>query len=136
MTTPASTSEAPPLVLYNGRCPICSREIEGYRRLAARCGVVVDLLDASRDEEALAALGLDADRAARRLHLLEKGRLLAGVEAFAALWERLPGWRLIARLVRLPGVRALAEFVYEGILAPLLYRWHMRRLSRERVASR
>lgn len=136
MTTAPSTSDAPPLVLYNGSCPICSREIEGYRRLAARFGVAVDFVDASRDDEALAALGLDADRAARRLHLLENGRLLAGVEAFAALWERLPGWRLVARLVRLPGVRALADFVYEGILAPLLYRWHMRRLSRGRVASR
>jgi predicted DCC family thiol-disulfide oxidoreductase YuxK len=136
VTTAPSTSEAPPLVLYNGSCPVCSREIASYRRLAARCGAALDFVDASRDDEALATLGLDADRAARRLHLLENGRLLAGVEAFAALWDRLPGWRLLARLIRLPGVRAFAEFVYEGILAPLLYRWHERRLSRERVASR
>lgn len=127
---------APPVVVYNGSCPICAREIAGYRRLAARCGAALDFLDASRGEAALAALGLDADRAARRLHLVEGGRLLAGVEAFAALWERLPGWRPLARAVRLPGVRGLAAFVYEGILAPLLYRWHRRRLSRGRAACR
>lgn len=127
---------APPLVVYNGSCPVCSREIAAYRRLAARRGIALDFLDASRPDASLAALGLDPDRAARRLHLLEGGRLLAGVEAFAALWDRLPGWRLLARAVRLPGVRRVADVAYEGILAPLLYRWHRWRLSRERVASR
>jgi predicted DCC family thiol-disulfide oxidoreductase YuxK len=126
----------PPLVVYNGSCPVCSREIASYRRLAARHGTALDFLDASRPDAPLAALGLDADRAARRLHLLEGGRLLAGVEAFAALWDRLPGWRLLARAVRLPGVRRVADVAYEGILAPLLYRWHRRRLSRARVDCR
>lgn len=136
MTTAPLPGGSPPCVLHNGSCPVCSREIAAYRRLAARCGVPLDAADVSRDAAVLAAIGLDAEAAARRLHLLENGRLLSGVDAFLALWERLPGWRRVARVVRLPGVRALAEFVYEGILAPLLYRWHRRRLSRERVASR
>ncbi len=135
MTAEPRPSE-PPLVVYNGSCPVCSREIAAYRWLAARRGTALDFLDASRPDAPLAALGLDADRAARRLHLLEGGRLLAGVEAFAALWDRLPGWRLLARAVRLPGVRRVADVAYEGILAPLLYRWHRRRLSRGRVDCR
>lgn len=119
-----------PLVVYNGSCPICAREIAAYRRLAGRHAVEIGFLDASRADAALGEIGLDPDAAVRRLHLLEGGRLLAGVEAFAALWERLPGWRLLARLVRLPGVRTVAGLVYEGMLAPLLYRWHRRRLQR------
>ncbi|MCL6608873.1 MAG: DUF393 domain-containing protein [Geminicoccaceae bacterium] len=135
MTAEPRPSE-PPLVVYNGSCPVCSREIAAYRRLAAHHGTALDFLDASRPDAPLAALGLDADRAARRLHLFEGGRLLAGVEAFSALWERLPGWRLLARVIRLPGVRWIAAFVYEGILAPLLYRWHRWCLSRGRVDCR
>jgi predicted DCC family thiol-disulfide oxidoreductase YuxK len=127
---------APALVVYNGSCPVRSREIAAYRRLAARRGIALAFLDASRADAPLAALGLDPDRAARRLHLLEGGRLLAGVEAFAALRDRLPGWRLLARAVRLPGVRRVADVAYEGILAPLLYRWHRWRLSRGRPACR
>ncbi|MCS6778278.1 MAG: DUF393 domain-containing protein [Geminicoccaceae bacterium] len=121
---------AAPLVVYNGSCPICAREIAAYRRSAGRHAVELGFLDASRPDADLAGLGLDADSAARRLHLVADGRLLAGVEAFAALWDRLPGWRLLARLVRLPGVRKLADLVYEGMLAPLLYRWHRWRLQR------
>lgn len=129
-------SAAPPVVVHKGSCPICSREIAQYRRLAARHGVAIGWLDASAPGSPLAPLGLDPDQAARRLHLLEEGRLLAGVDAFAALWARLPGWRLLARTIRLPGVRQVAAFVYEGILAPLLYHWHRRRLSRRRAACR
>ncbi len=135
MSPKAAPPEAP-LVVYNGSCPICSREIEAYRRLARRSGIALAFLDASRAEPRLAGLELDPDRAARRLHLVEGGRLLAGVDAFAALWARLPGWRLLARFVRLPGVRSLALLVYEGILAPLLHRWHRRRLSRRGAACR
>lgn len=134
--SPEARRPETPLVVYNGGCPICAREIEAYRRLARRSGIALGFLDASRPEVPLAGLGLDPDRAARRLHLVEGGRLLAGVDAFAALWARLPGWRLLARLVRLPAVRPVALLVYEGILAPLLYRWHRRRLSRRGAACR
>lgn len=125
-----------PLVVYNGSCPICSREIASYRRLAARHGVALGWLDASAAGADLAALGLDPGRAARRLHVVEDGRLLAGVEAFLALWRRLPFYRHLARLVALPGVRGAAELVYEGILAPILHAWHRRRLSRHGPACR
>jgi predicted DCC family thiol-disulfide oxidoreductase YuxK len=134
--SPAGRTAAPPVVVYNGSCPICSREIAGYRRLAARHGVALGWLDAAAPDAALAPLGLDPDRAARRLHVLEDGRLLAGVEAFLALWRRLPGWRHLARLVALPGLRGPAELVYEGLLAPALHAWHRRRLSRHRSACR
>ncbi len=133
---PPPSSETTPIVVYNGSCPICSREIAAYRRRAARYGIALEFLDASRETDRLVAVGLDGDRALRRLHLVGGGRILGGVEAFAALWAGLPGWRWLARLVRLPGVRAVADFAYERIAAPLLYRWHRRRLSRHPPACR
>jgi predicted DCC family thiol-disulfide oxidoreductase YuxK len=98
-------------VIYNGACPICSREI--------------DLNGAD-----LSPFGISHDEAARRLHVVEGGRLLAGVDAFRALWRATPGFGWAARLAGLPGVRTAAEAVYERLLAPALYRRHLRRLHR------
>ena len=56
--------------------------------------------------------------------------MLVGVEAFLALWEAMPRYRLLARLVRLPGVFTLARWVYDGVLAPALFRFHQRRERR------
>lgn len=48
----------------------------------------------------MAAVGLDLPSAMRRLHVQEAdGRLLSGVDAFIAIWRRLPRWRWLAHLV-------------------------------------
>lgn len=118
-------------VIYNDTCPICSREVDSYRRYTAAQGIDVDYVGLSGDR--LAEFGLSEREAARRLHLLEDGSLLRGVDAFAALWEKMPRLAWLARVVRLPGVHGLAVVVYEYVLAPLLFRWHLRR---ERLGKR
>jgi predicted DCC family thiol-disulfide oxidoreductase YuxK len=57
------------------------------------------------------------------------GRIESGAHAFIALWERLPYWRWLARLGRLPGVASLMELAYRGFLRvrPTLQRWAVRR---------
>ena len=109
-------------VIYNGACPVCSREIGLYRARAEGMVAFVDLNDAD-----LAPLGLSRDDAARRLHVVEEGRLLTGVDAFRALWRATPGFRWLARIVGLPGVRQVAGALYERLLAPALYRRHLGR---------
>ncbi|MBT8459660.1 MAG: DUF393 domain-containing protein [Boseongicola sp.] len=115
-------------VIFNGDCPICSREIEMYRgRVEAMDGTLgfVDLNAAN-----LQAYGLSADQAARRLYVMRDGEMLAGVEAFLVLWRETPGFAWLARLVGLPVVRHVAHVVYEWGLAPLLFRMHKRRQAR------
>jgi predicted DCC family thiol-disulfide oxidoreductase YuxK len=112
-------------VLYNGECPICSREVGAYRRQAEAAGLDLGFDRLASPEGA--AWGIDRDAAARRLHVRAEGRVLAGVDAFVALWARLPRWRWLARLVSLPGIRWVAGAVYEGLLAPLLYAMDRRR---------
>ena len=112
-------------VIYNGGCPICSREIDVYRSRASDDLGFEDLNDTD-----LERFGLTADAAARRLYAVRDGELLAGVDAFLVLWRSTPGFRGLARFVGLPGVRQAAGFVYEGVLAPLLYAMHKRRQAR------
>lgn len=78
----------------------------------------------------LARWGLSPDAAVRRLHARAGGRVLAGLPAFRAVWAVLPGWRWLARATGLPGVRPLADALYERAAAPALYALHRRRVAR------
>jgi predicted DCC family thiol-disulfide oxidoreductase YuxK len=109
-------------VIYNGECPVCSREIGVYKARAVGPVRFVDLNACD-----MSSYGLSPDAAARRLHVVEDGRLLAGVDAFRALWRVTPGFRWLAALVGLPVIQQLAGAIYEGVLAPVLYRQHLRR---------
>ena len=110
-------------VIYNGACPVCSREIGVYRGRTEGQVAFVDLNDTD-----LTLYGLTPDEAARRLHVVEDGRLLSGVDAFRALWRTTPGFRWLAMVAGLPVVRQVAGMVYERLLAPMLYRRHLRRM--------
>ncbi|MGY6536865.1 MAG: thiol-disulfide oxidoreductase DCC family protein [Pararhodobacter sp.] len=107
-------------ILYNGACPICSREIAHYRRLADRRGVPVHFQDLNRID--LSSWQLTPDQARRRLHALDGGTRLHGLAAFRALWAHLPGWRWLALVSGLPVINPLIGFLYDRIAAPLLYR--------------
>jgi len=115
-------------VIYNGTCPICSREIEMYRDRVEAVGGDLGFVDLN--EADLDAIGLTSDEAARRLYVVREGQLISGVEAFLHLWRETPGFGFLARLVGLPGVRQGAGLVYEWVLAPVLYAMHKRRQAR------
>lgn len=111
-------------ILYNGSCPICAREIGHYLRMTARHGASIAFDDLNTTD--LTPWGLDAEAARRRLHALNEGRLLVGLDAFRALWSRLPGWRWLARLTGLPVLHRMTRWFYDRALAPWLYRRSVR----------
>lgn len=118
-------------VLYNDRCPVCRAEIAHYRAYAEARDLPLRFHDLN--SRALEDWGIDADNAARRLHVRQGGQVMSGVSAFLALWRALPRYRWIARIVALPGLRQAAHLLYEHVLAPRLYARH---LARERSAGR
>jgi predicted DCC family thiol-disulfide oxidoreductase YuxK len=118
-----------PRVFYDGGCPVCRREIAHYRGLDRTGRVHWHDIDAH--PEVLADHGIDRIAAMRRFHVIDAGgEVRSGAEAFTVVWAELPGWRLLARLVR--GLRLLGplESAYE-VWAQR--RW--RRLQRGRCAD-
>ncbi len=103
-------------VLYDGACPLCQREIAHVQGLAAsRPDSGLCFLDVSDARLALP----DAERATllARFHVQHPdGSRLDGAAAFVAMWARLPGWRWLARLARLPGGLPILEWAYRGFL--------------------
>ena len=115
-------------ILYNGRCPICSAEIDHYKARAAATGA--DLQFTDLNTAALDSWGISPDQATRRLHARRDGDILSGFDAFLLIWQALPRWRWLARVVALPGLRHVVALVYDRVAAPILYRLHLRREGR------
>ncbi len=104
-------------VLFDGACPLCRREIAHVQGLALRQGdSALCFVDVNR-ADADATLANDRAALLARFHVQRAdGTRLHGAAAFVPMWGRLPGWRWLARLARLPGMMALLEGAYSGFL--------------------
>ena len=110
-----------PVVFFDGSCPLCRREIAHYRRIdrAER----LQWVDASSEPVALADYGLDLQRAMAELHVLDgSGQWHRGVDAFMVIWDHLPAYRWLARLVSTTGLRTPLGVGYRHFAA-----WRYRR---------
>lgn len=104
-----------PTVYYDGACPVCRREIAHYRgRAGADTIAWVDV--SSCPPEALGP-GLTREAALARMHVRgADGALASGAGAFAALWQALPGFRWLGRIVGSRPVAPVAELAYRLFL--------------------
>jgi predicted DCC family thiol-disulfide oxidoreductase YuxK len=120
--------ERPPqlTVLYDGACPLCSREIAFYKGMKPVTPLC--FADVSKPAQALPP-GASRAQMLARFHVIDiDGQLLSGARAFVALWATLPGWRWLARMGRLPGALWVMERSYRLFLygRPTLQRWFSR----------
>ena len=114
--TPALPAAAAPCVYFDGACPLCSREIATYQR--AQGGDQLQWVDAAVCPAPALGAALPREDALARLHVrLPDGRLLSGAAAFVAIWQRLPAFRGLALLARVPGAVWAMEMLYRGFLA-------------------
>ena len=117
-------------VYYDGKCGLCRREIEYYKRVAPADQFV--WLDIATDPAGLADLDVSQADALRRLHARDSfGNTYVGVAAFIAIWQGLNYWRYLAMIINLPLLQPVAAFAYDRFAD---YRFS--RLTHCRIASR
>lgn len=115
-------------VYYNSACPVCAAGIADQKGRMQGCAVEVDWIDVHADNARAEEIGADLEFVRERLHVVDAGgRKRVGAEAFEALWSLTPGQGRLARVSRLPVLRPLLRWVYNGFAA-MLYRWN--RLNR------
>ncbi|NVK41810.1 MAG: DUF393 domain-containing protein [Oceanospirillaceae bacterium] len=113
-----------PTVFYDGRCPLCRREIDHYRRLDYACAI--EWHDVHRQDAALEAVGITLDDAMRRLHVQDaSGRINTGARAFVVIWRTLPRYRWLAALIERCHLTQSLEWFYTRFAA-----WRYRRRCR------
>ncbi len=112
-------------MFYDESCPICRREVDHYQRIdREKC---VRWVDISENEHILQEHGLSVSEAMARLHVVDSnGRLVQGAWAFAAVWDALPRYHYLAKLLRTLRILPILDRIY----APFA-RWRYRRQRRE-----
>ena len=102
-------------VYYDGGCPVCSREIAFYKARPGTDGFV--WVDVSQAQGGDLGHDLDRDAAMARMHVRRPdGVLVSGAAAFAQMWQRMPGFRWLGRLLDIPPIGTIAELAYRGFL--------------------
>jgi predicted DCC family thiol-disulfide oxidoreductase YuxK len=109
-------------VLYDGACSLCRASVARVRGLDARGRI--EFLNV-RDPAVQARFPqIDPEVALRWMQAVDaQGRISSGAVAWARMGLLLPGWRLLARLLLLPGGRWIAARIY-GWVARNRYRWN------------
>lgn len=109
-------------IYYDGDCPLCRAEIAHYERKDTSGELA--LVNVADPASTLPA-GIDRAEALARFHVAtEDNRIVSGAAAFVEVWRRIPGWRGLARLARIPGAVLAMEGAYRLFLPlrPLIVR--------------
>ena len=101
----------PLTVLYDGACPLCSREMALMKRLDRKRRL--RFLDFSTSDYDGAAIGIPVSELSAVIHAQwEDGTVITGVEVFRAIWQAV-GLRLLAQISRLPVLDPLVRTAYD-----------------------
>jgi len=106
----SSQSSETVTMLYDGGCPLCSKEVAHYKRRDKQNKV--NWVDINVDSLPLVEYNIEHEAAMKRLHVIHDGKIVIGARAFAAVWTQLPGYRLIVPVVNLRPIMWLADKLY------------------------
>ncbi len=99
-------------IFYDGLCQLCSREIAMFQHRVHDGSLAY--VDISLPDFDAARHGIDPIRVNKHMHVRdeETGAMLIGVDALLAMWDCVPGFRWLAKLTRVPGLRQLSNVGY------------------------
>jgi predicted DCC family thiol-disulfide oxidoreductase YuxK len=112
-------------VLYNSECPICDKEISHYKKMSKGKIIFIPI-----SPETVNAWGLSEDQAAQKLHARFNGVLLTGLDAFQAIWSKLPYYRSLGKITAVRPIKLMLNIIYTWVLAPFLFKLHKSRKKR------
>jgi len=104
-------------VYFNNSCKICKAEIDLYKKEKIK---EIDWIDITNSELAEKETSKNSKELLRRLHVIENEKVIAGAEAFLALWRKMPKYKLLYKFFKLPIIFNIFSFGYE-IVAFFLY---------------
>lgn len=105
------SSQAKPILYYDGLCPLCSREINHYRKSAK--ADLIQFIDITSPDFEAQSEGLDPFKIHQSMHLKKaNGEIVTGVDAFQEIWSTLPGYGWMAHLLEYRPVHKVAEWGY------------------------
>ena len=104
------------VVLYDGECPYCDREIRHYMRLDTAQRIRWQNIDESPDY--LRKHDISWNSAMGKLHSIENGEVVhIGVDSFIEIWRRIDRYRYLSRIVAFKSVYVVMGKIYDTFAA-------------------
>ena len=117
-------------VFFDGKCGLCSKEINYYRKIAPD-GIFI-WHDITKSADDLKANGISLSEGLKLLHTKDiDGKFYVGVDAFILIWKQLKRWRLLAIFVSLPIIKQIINFAYK-----IFANWRFKRLKHCKLAEK
>ncbi|MBS83222.1 MAG: DUF393 domain-containing protein [Gammaproteobacteria bacterium] len=113
-------------VLYNNKCPVCSREINYYKKLSSSN---IKWLDINNLSDISKIIDKSHNDLVKRLHVIYDGKIYVGIDAFIILWANLPKFRIFSKIISLPIIYQISYILYE-LLAIILILINYNQLER------
>ena len=104
-------------VYFNNSCKICKAEIDLYKKEKIS---EIDWVDITNNYAAEKETFRNSKELLRRLHVKDGEKVVQGAEAFLLLWKKIPKYRFLYKILKLPIIFNLFSIFYE-IVAFFLY---------------
>ena len=116
-------------VFYDGKCGLCSKEINYYKRIAPKN--IFEWHEIASNPEKLKELHVSQYDALMYLHATDqKSNLKIGVDAFILIWNHLKYWKVLSILVRAPIIYSIVKIAYK-----LFANYRFKKLTHCQIAS-
>ncbi len=117
-------------VFYDGKCGLCSKEINYYKRIAPKN--IFEWHDVASNPKILREINVSQYHALMYLHAIDqKSNLKIGVDAFIIIWAQLKYWKVLSILVKTPIVYTIAKITYK-----LFANYRFKKLTHCQMASK
>ena len=113
-------------VYFNNSCKICKAEIDLYKKEKIE---EIDWIDITNNELAEKETSKNDKQLLRRLHVKDGEKILQGAEAFLFLWKKMPKYKFLYNIFKLPIIFNLFSIIYE-IIAFFLYLKNKKQLKK------
>ena len=99
-------------VFFDGKCNLCSKEINYYRRIAPKN--TFNWVDITKTPGELDKFEIKLSDGLRLMHVADsRGNIFTGVDAFIIMWKQIKYWKILGLFVSLPIVKQIANLLYQ-----------------------
>ena len=113
-------------VYYNESCSICRAEINHYKKQLIE---EIEWIDITNNIVAEKNTSKNNKALLRRLHVEENGQVFSGAKAFLLVWKKIPKYKFLYTILKLPIIFNIFSFIYE-IIAFFLYQKNKKQIQK------
>ena len=99
-------------VYFNNSCKICRAEINLYKKENIK---EIDWVDITNNSNAEIETSKNDKELLRRLHVKDGNKIIGGAAAFLLVWKKIPKYKFLYKIFKLPIIFTIFKYVYEMV---------------------